>query len=291
MKIETVEAAFLEIDRSQERVPVEAIEFLQSQESNDVITQKIVFSLENAYNKDVYYNEVEDYYYPTPIWYAVVAEEHLSETLIQPIIQLFISEKEQDWDYLNEQGSVLAGKICEALGEKAVTPMLETIRDYSKIEDQYATLYLFDCLYYINKEKHLPIIFDILENDEYRWLEPFVIDLAHAQITETFDRLKEIRQTRQLKQEQKPNAYFKHFIKEIDFAIEEFETGKLKYPSIAKPYFKKRKNWKTYYQNFYKKSEPVSALPKKQKIGRNDSCPCGSGKKYKKCCLNTLKEL
>ncbi|HHX32016.1 MAG TPA: SEC-C domain-containing protein, partial [Bacteroidales bacterium] len=24
---------------------------------------------------------------------------------------------------------------------------------------------------------------------------------------------------------------------------------------------------------------------KKEKIGRNDPCPCGSGKKYKKCCL------
>ncbi len=23
-----------------------------------------------------------------------------------------------------------------------------------------------------------------------------------------------------------------------------------------------------------------------EKIGRNDSCPCGSGKKYKKCCIN-----
>ncbi|MBI9086513.1 MAG: SEC-C domain-containing protein [Desulfobacterales bacterium] len=22
-----------------------------------------------------------------------------------------------------------------------------------------------------------------------------------------------------------------------------------------------------------------------RKIGRNDPCPCGSGKKYKKCCL------
>jgi preprotein translocase subunit SecA len=22
-----------------------------------------------------------------------------------------------------------------------------------------------------------------------------------------------------------------------------------------------------------------------QKVGRNDPCPCGSGKKYKKCCL------
>ena len=26
-----------------------------------------------------------------------------------------------------------------------------------------------------------------------------------------------------------------------------------------------------------------------KKIGRNDTCPCGSGKKYKKCCLNTGK--
>lgn len=25
---------------------------------------------------------------------------------------------------------------------------------------------------------------------------------------------------------------------------------------------------------------------KEAKIGRNDPCPCGSGKKYKKCCLN-----
>ena len=24
---------------------------------------------------------------------------------------------------------------------------------------------------------------------------------------------------------------------------------------------------------------------KKKSIGRNDKCPCGSGKKYKKCCL------
>ncbi|WP_256476707.1 SEC-C metal-binding domain-containing protein [Bradyrhizobium sp. 186] len=23
-----------------------------------------------------------------------------------------------------------------------------------------------------------------------------------------------------------------------------------------------------------------------RKVGRNDPCPCGSGKKFKKCCLN-----
>jgi peptide deformylase len=31
------------------------------------------------------------------------------------------------------------------------------------------------------------------------------------------------------------------------------------------------------------KIEPVK---KESKVGRNDPCPCGSGKKYKKCCLN-----
>jgi hypothetical protein len=49
------------------------------------------------------------------------------------------------------------------------------------------------------------------------------------------------------------------------------------------------------YQNSYVDNELCSSdehdygekmLPKvSQKVGRNDLCPCGSGKKYKKCCL------
>lgn len=31
---------------------------------------------------------------------------------------------------------------------------------------------------------------------------------------------------------------------------------------------------------------PSGAPRRKEKIGRNDPCPCGSGRKYKKCCLN-----
>ena len=36
------------------------------------------------------------------------------------------------------------------------------------------------------------------------------------------------------------------------------------------------------------KSEPLDSsniIPAKFKVGRNDPCPCGSGKKYKKCCM------
>ncbi len=54
---------------------------------------------------------------------------------------------------------------------------------------------------------------------------------------------------------------------------------------------------KFYFENKYNKMLKIKleklkqmrfkdTLIKKKKIGRNDLCPCGSGKKYKKCCLN-----
>ena len=30
--------------------------------------------------------------------------------------------------------------------------------------------------------------------------------------------------------------------------------------------------------------DPVQQVVRGDKVGRNDPCPCGSGKKYKKCC-------
>ena len=30
--------------------------------------------------------------------------------------------------------------------------------------------------------------------------------------------------------------------------------------------------------------ETIKTSKKSSKVGRNDSCPCGSGKKYKQCC-------
>ncbi len=35
---------------------------------------------------------------------------------------------------------------------------------------------------------------------------------------------------------------------------------------------------------FYKEQKISKTVFKEKKIGRNDPCPCGSGKKYKKCC-------
>lgn len=40
------------------------------------------------------------------------------------------------------------------------------------------------------------------------------------------------------------------------------------------------------FASFHKNNEPETYVREEPKIGRNDHCPCGSGKKYKKCCQN-----
>ena len=49
---------------------------------------------------------------------------------------------------------------------------------------------------------------------------------------------------------------------------------------------KKRKQMKKLEKAIFKEEKHTkSNIGKPKKIGRNDPCPCGSGKKYKKCCL------
>lgn len=38
-------------------------------------------------------------------------------------------------------------------------------------------------------------------------------------------------------------------------------------------------------ESFLKNGDSIHGSRKREKVGRNDPCPCGSGKKYKKCCL------
>ena len=47
--------------------------------------------------------------------------------------------------------------------------------------------------------------------------------------------------------------------------------------------------WETIFdeetrKRLYREQKASGTIPKPKKIGRNDPCPCGSGKKYKKCC-------
>jgi len=56
----------------------------------------------------------------------------------------------------------------------------------------------------------------------------------------------------------------------------------------------KQKTLQKDYQEFLQEQQIKNAPPKTfkrvyTKIGRNNACPCNSGKKYKNCCINRKK--
>ena len=86
--------------------------------------------------------------------------------------------------------------------------------------------------------------------------------------------------------------HYKLYILYRDSLVNE-ESKKKDIPDIYEMHEEVISNWSSYREeekvedaeedDFYEVQKPiVNAGPK---IGRNDPCPCGSGKKYKKCCL------
>lgn len=107
----SIKEAFLTIDRQKEGIPFEAIRFLYNHLPSRAIRKKIIYALKHAYD-DTYYDAEGDYYLPTPLWYAIIAEKHLSKKLVKQAIKLFTTTND-DWDFLDEQWMCLIGKLAE----------------------------------------------------------------------------------------------------------------------------------------------------------------------------------
>ena len=81
----------------------------------------------------------------------------------------------------------------------------------------------------------------------------------------------------------------RELLEEIDLPfsnsmIDTFNRRREKIRKEVEPFVvEKIKRWK---QRVIKKREKELLKRLEKRVGRNDPCPCGSGKKYKKCCLN-----
>ena len=277
--------AFEIINNQRYDIPFEAIEYLYNHPKDEEITKAIVFALENAYNSDVY--ETRTHYSNAPLWYAIVAENHLDERYIQPIIDLYTDSEDSDWDYLNEQLIYILEKLCKEVGTPAIDRFIAAIDQcFANPEDSEdsAFIYLFNAIDYADHDKHLPKYLKWLEDPNVPWLDALLGQFGESEIHAMKPRLEELKAY----YTNNPDSLYKekYILPEIDCSLDilngEEERGK--------PFYEQRKDWKAHYSsahttNSFAKPKPKKPIVKKKKIGRNDPCPCGSGKKYKKCCL------
>ena len=286
MNVSNKEQAFDQVENTLYGIPFDAIKYLHNHPKDPDIEQKIAFYLTHAYDPKVAFDPRTEHYSNAPLWYAIVAENHLSESLIDPITALFTNTT-GDWDYLDEQGSFLVGKSCHELGDLAVGSYLDTVEELVQQDSEYPYLFLFDCIFFAEEEKYQHQILRILQNPEMQWLDGLVSNLGVARFKSVLPRLRELLDYYQNKEDK--GWLENQSIIELQAAIEMLETQE---PTERKAsYYEQRGPWESHYarvQHRFAADEIVPTKKKKEvtkkKIGRNEPCPCGSGKKYKKCC-------
>ena len=272
--IRSIQQAFDILDSQAKGIPYEAIDYLRNQESGEIINKKLVYALKNAYNGKVYYSDELRIMLPAPLWYAVVAEKHLSEDLFEPLLDMLTVE--EDWDLMNEQAVYLVGLLARKYPGQFVNKVLDFIEDNIKEDNKKPYIYCFEALYYA-MDKQFDRIHSILEKENFHWVDHYVRVLGDLMREDTLLKFKEIL----------PRFEGKHTAVELQYYIDVME-GKITDFQKGVAFCEMRDpEWKNHYQHMeYIFASADSPIEQATKINRNDPCPCGSGKKYKQCCLN-----
>ncbi len=297
MKIKSVKEAFNIIENNIEGIPFHAIEYLRKQKPSKVINEKIIYYLKHAYDLGFFEDNLDYNNVDTVLWYTIVAEKHISKELIKPIVNLY-TRTEDTSDLLNEQGMYITCLLAEKYPEEFMEYLLKIIDASLILNPQLPVLYLFDVIYYIDINKYGERLLGYITNETFYWKDVLSSILADIQYKKAIPVIK-----KRLNIE-KDNST----IIELKESLNILETGENPFKDFSIPYKDQRGNWKEYYkkieENYY--DDEFDELPDKDEfadelfhdiedieadldikpVGRNDLCPCGSGKKFKKCCMN-----
>ncbi|HYF69628.1 MAG TPA: SEC-C metal-binding domain-containing protein [Ohtaekwangia sp.] len=298
------------LDKSTRGIPFAAIEYLHNDISSES-TAIIVKALRNFSDHQYCWADCIN----APIWYSFAAEGHIVEELIDAVIGFYGRDNKNETDMLHEQGQYLIGKLAQKYPDITVQKVLATIEKDAEVGGKDAVYFLFDVFDFCNIDKYKDRLIALLKRDDISWHDMFASTISHLQIKDGLPILKEQLRRLESKKEEK-NFWNDHHITELEEAIEELEKGE-DYHDVAMPICLTRgTTWREEYadaeEGFYDNERfgdddfdwgtfgqfdqdrelswnsnyDQQPIIKENKTGRNDPCPCGSGKKYKKCCLD-----
>ncbi|QZE14557.1 SEC-C domain-containing protein [Halosquirtibacter laminarini] len=272
-------SAFEILDSQRYGIPYEAIQFLCEMELNNEIESVIIERIKKAYNEDVILGNSDTQTYHAALWYAIVAEKHLTMELVEWIAKLFSTEAIPDWDMLNEQLLFLVGAACEKYPE-AVDLFLDSIAKAVKLDDPKPPyMYLYESVFFITTESQKEKVKELLKcNIDRKSL--FSVMLAEKGYDWAKDLIQDLANKHGENHKQGSEAF--HTAEEYRYALSLFEKS-----GRPQCFYLMRTDWQTHYKGLEAMFDEQEAptLMDLANVGRNDPCPCGSGKKYKKCCL------
>jgi hypothetical protein len=308
-EIPSLDCAVQVLNKCVKGIPFTAIEYLHDDTSRES-TSVIIEALKNFSDHQYCWEDCIS----TPIWYALAAEGHLCEELIDPVIGFYDLDNENATDWIHGQGQYLIGKLAQTYPDITAQKVLAAMEKDAEDKSGHAVYYLFDVFDFCNINKYKDRLIALLKRDDISWHDTLAVGVAHLQIKEGLPVLKE-QHTRLKAKNPAIGTWENQHIIEIEEAIEQLETGEDLYPDVSTPLCLKRgTTWREEFadaeKHFYHDDEYFpddnfdleahdyldpellrelsyqQPIIKKNQPGRNDPCPCGSGKKYKKCCLD-----
>ena len=259
-------------------IPFEALEFLYSLPYDENLENKIIFHLDNAYDERI--TTLNRSLPNLPLWYAILAEVHSSARMVSSVINLFTTADSPDWDLLDEQGLFLVGMLSERFPEN-VSTFLDAIEKQVSKKSNAPYLFMYDSIYFAKDKIHGVQIGRLLGNPNTGWKPLLAVHVAEIRLLSCRGEVQKLYET------------FLPFIQkgtnenlireELQYALELFDDV----THTPGCYFIQRGEWLSHYKSaeqLFEEENPMLANIFNN-VGRNDLCPCGSGKKYKSCCL------
>jgi HEAT repeat protein len=249
---------------------------------------------------DLLGKKVEDFETDPMAWLEIFLVELAGEMRLERAIPLVVKKLHECGEVLSEQCVEALGKIgTDAAAEAVAEGWLDTEWDYrvyasSALEKIHSDTTVWKCLELLPQDKDLDIrskladallgqfvgesIEPVREMVQRRAYDPMSSDLMRKLVAVstalgvTFPEYpiwKREAEERLAKQERR--------MKEM--------RGFLQAPPPALP----PKPAPAKEPGEFLEQKPVPFLRTKKQVGRNDPCPCGSGKKFKKCCMSRVK--
>jgi preprotein translocase subunit SecA len=220
---------------------------------------------------------------------AALAKDDLSETILRmlkdvvelEVVEKFVGEFKEDWDMdgLVERVEELFHYTIEDREEyKSLTIEEYSERLYERIEKKYS-----------DKEEKIG-------SELMRKLEKYIlfeiVDSRWREHLKTLDALREGIYLRSYGQKDPLTEYklisgdlYAKMLKTIqEETVSYLFKVQIRAPEEREVEIKESQNKNLRYEASDETGETVDTTRVSEKVGRNDLCPCGSGKKYKKCC-------
>ncbi|MFW5719692.1 MAG: SEC-C metal-binding domain-containing protein [Candidatus Dojkabacteria bacterium] len=299
------------IETFTEGIPWDAIRTLRKEPLSKELLDRILLSLDEIDDTTKYFIEEKSYWIEAPLWYMVIAEAHICEELIDPVIKAICEDEDVTSlfsEQLNYVFDMLLREYTEVIISKVVNIFDKNMASGMPIPNTWIPL--VEVLYHMDREEYSDWMVKVMMYHGLAFPDFFAEELSTLGVKKALPAMKKAARKTQ-------NTFSRRI---IEARIDDLQSYDQKDLVSHQPYDEFRGSWEEYYKDLESKFDireyaveeekdhelhplddllkdlnidPEEALRRmeeflgsqeKQKTGRNDFCPCGSGKKYKKCC-------